>query len=72
MCKVQTVSERIQQIYWLMKEQIAHRKLPSLQALFDKIGRNDLLYDFRHTSSSSVSEFILLISDHITGKILQT
>ena len=68
--KEQTVSERVFQVYWLMKEQIANRKLPSLQALTDKIGKNDLLRDFRHTSSSAVSEFILLISDHITSKIL--
>ena len=53
-----------------MKEEIANRKVHSLQNLINRIGENDQLSDFRHTSSTSVSEFIVFISDYITNKIV--
>lgn len=53
-----------------MKEEIPNRKLPQLQNLIDRVGMNDSLTYFRHTSSYSTTEFILLISDYLTDTIL--
>ena len=33
-------------------------------------GHNDRLHDLRHTSSTAVTEFILLISDHLSDRIV--
>lgn len=67
--RLETVAQRILQIYWLLKEEVANRKVHSLQVLIDRIGCNERLKDFRHTSSTSVSEFIELISTYISGRI---
>ena len=66
------VAQRIQLIYWVLKEEIALRKVVSLLSLFNKIGLNYRLSDFQHTSSMSVSEFVTLISQHLTDKILHS
>ena len=68
--KTITVAQRVQLIYWVLKEEIALRKVVSLQSLFNKIGLNYRLSDFQHTSSTSVSEFVALISQHLTDKIV--
>ena len=68
--KVSTVAERVHLIYWVMKEEIANRKIASLQTLVDRIGRNDRLCDLRHISSTAVTEFILLISEHLSNHIV--
>ena len=56
--KAITVAERVHLIYWVMKEEIANRKVSSLQSLIDLIGHNDRLRDMHKTSSTAVSEFI--------------
>ena len=53
-----------------MKEEIANRKIASLQTLVDRIGHNDRLRDLRHISSTAVTEFILLISKHLSNHIV--
>ena len=68
--KLNTVAERVHLIYWVFKEEIANRKVASLQTLVNRIGNNDRLRDLRHTSSTSVSKFILLISKHISDRIV--
>ena len=68
--KTKTVAERVHLIYWVLKEEVANRKVASLQTLVDRIGHNDRLHDLRHTSSTAVTEFILLISDHLTDRIV--
>ena len=68
--KVSTVAERAHLIYWVMKEEIANRKIASLQTLVDRIGHNDRLRDLRHISSTAVTEFILLISEHLSNHIV--
>ena len=68
--KVSTVAERVHLIYWVMKEEIANRKIASLQTLVDSIGHNDRLRDLRHISSTAVIEFILLISEHLSNHIV--
>ena len=68
--KVSTVAERVHLIYWVMKEEIANRKIVSLQTLVDRIGHNDRLRDLRHISSTAVTEFILLISEHLSNHIV--
>ena len=68
--KVSTVAERVHLIYWVMKEEIANRKIASLQTLVDRIGHNDRLRDLRHISSTAVTEFILLISEHLSNHIV--
>ena len=45
-------------------------KLPSLQALIDDVGDNSRLQQFLHTSSTSVSEMILLIADQLSNEII--
>ena len=49
---------------------MANRKVASLQTLVNRIGSNDRLRDLRHTSSTAVSEFILLISDHLSDCVV--
>ena len=66
----ETVADRVHLIYWILKEEIANRKVESLQALVDRIGNNPRLCDFRHTSSTSVSEFIFFISNYLRDEIL--
>ena len=68
--KLNTVAERVHLIYWVSKEEVANRKVASLQTLVNRIGNNDRLRDLRHTSSTAVSEFILLISDHLSDRIV--
>ena len=68
--KTTTVAERVHLIYWVLKEEVANRKVASLQTLVDRIGHNDRLRDLRHTSSTAVTEFILLISNHLTDRII--
>ena len=70
--KTITVAQRVQLIYWILKEEIVLRKVVSLQSLFNKIGLNYRLSDFQHTSSTSVSEFVALISQHLTDKIVHS
>ena len=64
------MAERVHLIYWVLKEEVANRKVASLQTLVDRIGHNDRLHDLRHNSSTAVTEFILLISDHLTDRIV--
>ena len=68
--KVSTVAERVHLIYWVMKEEIANRRIVSLQILVDHIGRNDRLRDLRHTCLTAVTEFILFISEHLSNHIV--
>jgi len=62
--KVNTVAERILLVFCVLKQEITNQKIISLQTLVDRIGHNDRLRDFHHTSSVAVTEFILLISEH--------
>jgi len=64
------VCHRLRLIYWLVKEEIANRKLPSLQAVVDKVSNNKVLQNFGHVSSTSVSEMIYLISHSIQQEIV--
>ena len=41
-----------------------------MQTLVNRIGHNNRLRDLRHTSSTAVTEFILLISDHLSNCIV--
>ena len=68
--KVSTVAERVHLIYWVMKKEIANRNIASLQTLVDRIGHNDRFRDLRHISSTAVTEFILLISEHLSNHIV--
>ena len=68
--KLNTVAERVNLIYWVLKEEFANRKVASLQTPVNRIGNNDRLRDLRHTSSTSVSGFILFISEHISDRIV--
>ena len=52
-----------------MKEEIANRKIAPLQTLVDRIGHNDRLRDLSHISSTAVTEFTLLISEHLSNHI---
>ena len=69
-CFDETVAQRIRIIYWLVKEEIANRKLESLQNLINDVGENEKLRAFKHTSSTAVSEFIQLISSHLSNQIV--
>ena len=53
-----------------MKEEIANQKIASLQTLADHIVYNDRLHDLLHITSSAVTEFILLISGHLSDRIV--
>jgi len=68
--EVNTIAERVHLIYWALKEEIANQKIASLQTLVDCTGRNDRLRDLRLTSSVTVTEFILLISEHSNDRIV--
>jgi len=68
--KVNAVAERALMIYWVLKEEIADQKIASLQTLMDHIGHNDRLCDLHHNSSVAVTEFILLISEHLSNRIV--
>jgi len=68
--KVNTVAEHLHLIYCVLKEQIANRKTASLQNLMDPIGHNDWLRDLHHNSSVAITEFILLISEHLSNRIV--
>ena len=68
--KVNVVAERVLLIYWDLKEEIANRKIASLQTLVRRIGYNDRLRDLRHTSSVAETEFILLIWNHFSNRIV--
>jgi len=54
----------------VLKEEIANPKTASLQTLMDRIGHNDRLCDLHHNSSVAVTEFILLISEHLGKRIV--
>ena len=69
-CFDETVAQRIRIIYWLVKEEIANRKLESLQDLINDVGESEKLCAFKHTSSTAVSEFIQLISSHLSDQIV--
>jgi len=45
-------------IYWVLKEEIANRKIASLQILMDRLGHNDRLCDIHQDNSVAVTEFI--------------
>jgi len=64
------VAERAHLIYWVLTEEIANRKIASLQTLMDHIGHNDRLCDLHHNSSVAVTEFIFLISEHLSNRIV--
>ena len=64
------MTERVHLIHWVQKEEIANRKVASLQTLVDRIGHNERLRDLRHTSSTATTEFILLISDYLSDRIV--
>ena len=66
-----TIKQRIQTVYWLVKEEVANRKLASLQELIDTVGNNPVLRDFKHVSSTAISGFLLLISDQITDETME-
>jgi len=68
--KVNTVAERVHLICWVLKEDITNRKLASLQTLMDRIGHNDRLCDLHHNRSVAVTEFILLISEYWSNRIV--
>jgi len=68
--KVNTVAEHVHLIYWVLKEDIANRKLASLQTLMDRVGHNDRLRDLHHNSFVAVTEFILLILEHLSNRIV--
>jgi len=53
---VNTVSECVHLIYWVLKQVIANWKIASLQTLMDRIGHNDRLCDHRHNSSVAVKQ----------------
>jgi len=68
--EVDTVAERVHLIYWVLKEEIAIRRIASLQTLMDRIGHNDRLCDLHHNSSVAVTGIILLISEHVSNRIV--
>ena len=55
-CSDETVAQRIRMIYWLVKEEIANRKLESLHDLIKDVGEYEKLRALKHTSSTAVSE----------------
>ena len=63
--KVNTIAEREHFIYWVIKEKIA-----KIASLVDRIGHNERLCDLRHISSTAITEFILLISEHLSNHIV--
>jgi len=66
--KANKVAERLRLIYCALKKEITNRKIASLQTLVDRIGHNVRFRDFHHTSSVAVTEFILLISEHLSNR----
>ena len=64
------VAECIHLVYWALKEEIANRKIASLQTLLDHIGHKDRLRDHHHTNSVAVTEFIQFISEHLSNHIV--
>jgi len=68
--KVNTVAERIHPLYWVLKEEIANRKIASLQTLMDRIRHNDRFCDLDHDSSGAVTQFILLTLEHLSNRIV--
>ena len=67
--KINTVAKYVHLVYWI-KRGIANRKFASLQTLVSLIRHNDGLCDLRHTSSTTVTEFILVISDYLSDRIV--
>jgi len=53
-----------------LKEEIANRKIASLQTLMDRIGQNNRLCDLHHTSSVAVTKFVLLTSEYLSNHIV--
>jgi len=51
-----------------LKEEIANRKIAPLQTLMDRIGHKDRLCDLHHKSYVTVTELILLISEHLSNR----
>ena len=68
--KANTVAERVLLVYWDLKEDIANRKLSSLPTMMDRIGHNGRLRGLHHNSYVAVTEFILLISEHLSNRIV--
>jgi len=68
--KVHMVADRVHLTYWVLKEEIANRKIASLKTLMDRIGHNGQLCNLHHNSSVAVTEFIVLISEHLSNRIL--
>ena len=68
--KHEIVAKRMQQIFWLVKNEIANRKLSSLQQLFDNVVDDYMLSDFKHTSSTSVLGMIRIMSDYFTSRTI--
>jgi len=52
------VAERVHLICWVLIEEIANRKIASLQTMVDRIGHDDRFCDLHHNSSVAVTEFI--------------
>ena len=69
--KVDTVAQRFIIVYWAMKEEVANRKIPSLQLLINRVGCNTLLEQFGHCSSTSISEMIQVIGGFIRESIVR-
>jgi len=53
-----------------LEEEITNRKILPLQTMLGHSGHNDLLCDIRHNSSVAVTKFILLISRHLSDRIV--
>jgi len=68
--KANTVAERVHLTCWVLKEEIANRKIASLKTLMDRIGHNDRLRHLRHSRFVAVTEFILLISEYLSNRIV--
>ena len=63
------VAERVHVIYWVLKE-IPNQKIASLQTLLDRFDHNDRLRDLRHASFVAVIKFSLLISEHMSNRVV--
>jgi len=63
------VVECVHLIYWILKE-IANRKIAFLQTLLDHPDHIDRLRELHHTTFVAVTEFILLISEHLSDRIV--
>ena len=66
--KFDTVAERVHLFYWVMKEEITHRKIASSLQTLVGINCSDRIRDDCHISLTVITEFVLLISEHLNDR----